>query len=231
MKKITIILLFIIFAARIFSQDGTRNAPLYGEITELSGMVELKPAGRTVFIPARAGDTIAADTIISTGFKSTALIRVGSTVLTVRPLTRLSLSEISGSAGTETINVSLQTGRVRVDVTPPAGTRALVAVTSPVATASVRGTSFEFDTQSITVLEGSVAFQGSSGGVMMVNAGSSSEINANGRSADPVETFAAALLPPPPPSPPLIATGAGLKNPDTIVSDSYGEFTITYKLR
>jgi len=113
----------------------------------------------------------------------------------VRPLTRLSLSEISSSAGTETLNVSLQAGRVRLDVKPPAGGRAAMAVQSPTATASVRGTSFEFDTHSLTVLEGTVAFQGNRGGVMMVSAGSTSETNANGRSADPIETYAAKLLP------------------------------------
>ncbi|MCL2881221.1 MAG: FecR family protein, partial [Treponema sp.] len=110
----------------------------------------------------------------------------------------LSLSEISSSAGTETINVNLQTGRVRVDVNPPSGIKAVMSVTSPMATASVRGTSFEFDTQSLTVLEGTVTFQGSNGGVMMVSAGSTSEISPNGRSIDPIETFASALLPPPP---------------------------------
>jgi len=224
MKRMFIIYLFLFLTAGIFSQEGTANELRYGEITELTGTVELKYAGQTNFIQARTGDTLAADTIISTGFKGTALIKAGSTVLTVRPLTRLSFSEISGSAGTEAINVNLQTGRVRVDVTPPAGTRAAVTITSPTATASVRGTSFEFDTQSLTVLSGSVAFQGSSGGVMTVNAGSASEINANGKSADPVETYTASLLPPPP------AGSEGLMNPGAGISDSGGEFTLYFVL-
>jgi len=207
--------LFLICAAVIFSQEGV--------ITELTGTVELKARGQTVFTPAKAGDPVATDTIVSTGFKSTALVRVGSTLLTVRPLTRLSLSEIRSSAGTETINVSLQTGRVRVDVSPPVGTRASMTVTSPMATASVRGTSFEFDTQSLTVLHGSVAFQGANGGVMQVDAGSASEINANGRSADPAAAYAAALLP----APPLGAAGTANRG----VSDSTGELVIRLRMK
>ena len=56
--------------------------------------------------------SLSEDTIISTGFKSSALIRAGSSVITVRPLTRLALAEIISAAGTENINVNLQAGRI-----------------------------------------------------------------------------------------------------------------------
>ena len=191
MKKITTVVLIILCAAGLFAQQNAQ----FGEITEFSGTVEIKRAGQANFIPAKAGDTLAKDTIISTGFRSTALIRAGSTVLTVRPITRLSLSEIMSSTGAETLNVNLQVGRVKVDVNPPAGTRASMTIQSPMATASVRGTSFEFDTQSITVLEGTVTFQGSGNGYVLVSAGSTSEINANGSPMHPIETFTAQLWP------------------------------------
>ena len=205
MKRKTMLILILLCAAGLFAQQGGSQAgsqlagpQLVGEITELIGTVELKPSGQANFIPAKTGDTVAADTIVSTGLKSSALIKAGSTVLTVRPLNRLSLSEISSSAGTETLNVNIQTGRVKVDVNPPAGTRVTTVLRSPVATASVRGTSFEFDTQNLTVLEGTVAFQGSQGGTMLISAGSSSEISGDGRPTDPIETFTARLLPLPP---------------------------------
>ena len=169
-----------------------------GVIKELTGTVELKRAGQSAFVAARAGDAVAQDTVVSTGFKSTALIAVGSTVITVRPLTRLSLAEISASAGSETVNVSLQTGRVRVDVDPPAGTRANTSVRGPNATASVRGTSFEFDTREVKVEKGTVAFQGNKGTVTLVNAGSTSIITESNKPSDPIVTSAAELLPPPP---------------------------------
>ena len=195
MKKVTIISIVLcavqlFCAALVFGQNGV--------IRELTGTVELKRAGQAAFVPAKAGDTVARDTIVSTGFKSTALIAVGSTVLTVRPLTRLSLAEISTSAGSETINVSLQTGRVRVDVEPPAGTRTNATVRGPSATASVRGTSFEFDTREVRVLKGIVAFKSRKGGTMLVGAGSSSKVNESEKASDPLVTAAAELMPPPP---------------------------------
>ena len=151
MKGKTILaILIILIAVPAFAQ--------YGIIREITGLVELKPAGAVDFTTARTGEALARDTIISTGFRSNAIIEVGSSMITVRPLTRLSIAELTSSSGTETINVSLQTGRVRVDVKPPAGTRTNFTVTAPTATASVRGTSFEFDTHTLTVHEGRVAF-------------------------------------------------------------------------
>ena len=181
MKRLYIItMLFLLCGAQIFAQNGT--------IKELMGTVELKRAGQANFVPAKNGDAVAKDTVVSTGFKSSALIAMGSSVITVRPLTRLTLTEIGASQGTETINVGLQTGRVRVDVKPPVGTKASMNVQAPIATASVRGTSFEFDTQFLKVLEGTVAFQGRRGGAMMVGAGYTSEIKEDGKAADPIET-------------------------------------------
>ena len=191
MKKTPILIMMVLLCTSLAFSQNTGA----GVISEITGTVELKHAGSSDFIAAKPGDTVAQNTVVSTGFKSSALITIGSSVITVRPLTRLTLGEITASSGTETINVSLQTGRVRVDVNPPAGTRANMTVQSPVATASVRGTSFEFDTQTVTVLNGTVAFQGSSGKPKMVNAGSVSQVTDNGRATDPAETHAAELQP------------------------------------
>lgn len=202
---------YLLCAGRVFAQ---------GLIREVSGTVELKEAGQTAFVPARVGDRVERNTIVSTGFRSTALIASGSAVITVRPLTRLSLAEIASAAGTETINVSLQTGRVRVNVNPPVGTRTTMSVRGPSATASVRGTEFEFDTRNLSVDSGVVAFQGSRGGVMLVSSGSTSTIGADGRAADPVETGALALVPQP-----VSAVDTGL-NSDSIAPSTV-EFTFT----
>jgi hypothetical protein len=190
-KQMILTALFFSAALGLFAQQGI--------LKEISGTVELKPAGASAFVIAKKGDTIAPNTIVSTGFKSTAVITVGSTTLTVRPVTRLSLAEISQSQGMESLNVNLQTGRVRAEVKPPVGTRADMTVRSPSATASVRGTEFEFDTTTLRVIEGTVAYSGNSGTVMLVSAGGTSQIDPVSRqAADPIETSAAALLPPPP---------------------------------
>jgi hypothetical protein len=158
-----------------------------GVIRDITGEVELKRTGASTFIPAKKGDSIAADTIVSTGFKSTAIIEVGSSTIAVRPLTRLSLAEIHSTSDTETLNMNLQTGRVKVDVKPPAGTRSNLTVQSPSATASVRGTSFEFDTCSLKVNEGAVAFQGGRGIGILIPAGLASSIDADDRAVDPID--------------------------------------------
>jgi hypothetical protein len=194
MKKIICIVLMLFATVyAIFAQSAAQS----GVIRELTGDVQLKPAGATAFAAARSGDEVAPNTIVSTGFKSTAVIAVGSSVITVRPLTSLSLAEIQSSAGTENLNVSLQTGRVRVDVNPPAGARANTTVRGPTATASVRGTSFEFDTVNLRVNEGRVAFSGASGLVTIVIAGGANSI---GTDREPVNAtgIEASLLPPPP---------------------------------
>ena len=164
-----------------FSQNARR---ITGVIRELTGEVELKRTEASAFIKAKVGDTVAADTVISTGFKSIAIIAVGSASITVRPLTRLSLAEIQSVADTETLNVKLQTGRVRLDVKPPAGTKTSCTVQGPGATASVRGTSFEFDTFNLKVNEGRVAFQGNRGRAILIPAGMASYIDADGKAVD-----------------------------------------------
>ena len=189
-----------------------------GVIRELTGEVELKPAGASSFVRAQAGSEVRQDTIVSTGFRSTALIAVGSSVITVRPLTRLSLAEIQTSSGTENLTMNLQAGRVRVDVNPPAGERANVTLKSPVATASVRGTSFEFDTRSVKVHEGTVVFVGRSGLAIPVSAGTESRIGKEGNVVDPLVIAEAALQP----SLPVGAESIGGPPP----APATGDFTI-----
>jgi hypothetical protein len=211
MKKLIIAALLFGGALSLFAQQGI--------IKEVNGTVELKPAGTAVFVPAKAGDQVAPNTIVSTGFRSSALITVGSATLMVRPVTLLSLTEISQVQGIEKINVNIQTGRLRAELKPPAGMKADMTVKGPTATASVRGTAFEFDTLTVRVAEGTVAYSGNGGDTMLVDAGASSEMDpVMGRPADPVEMSAANLLPP---APVGAGTGAGSSGVAKV------EFTLT----
>jgi len=198
-KNLFIVLMLAAITTGVFAQSGV--------IRDLSGEVELKRAGASSFTAARTGDQVAQDTIISTGFKSTAVIEIGSSLITVRPLTRLSLAEIRSEAGSENVSVNLQAGRVRVDVTPPAGTRANTTIQSPSATASVRGTSFEFDTLNLKVLEGTVSFGGNVGTDVMVRAGGESYVQTDGKTVDPFDISKANLLPQAPVGTPEVMTG------------------------
>jgi len=189
MKKI---ILSVILSSILITVITAQN----GVLREITGNVELKHAGAAAFIPAAAGAQVSLNTIISTGFRSSAIVVIGSSTITVRPLTRLSLAEIQSSENSEKVNVHLQAGRVRVDIKPASGTRADFTVQSSRAIASVRGTSFEFDTVNLNVREGKVLFGGSSGGPLaMVNGGFFTYVSSDGTAENPVEVTAASTMP------------------------------------
>jgi hypothetical protein len=214
MKKITVIIvLTTLFVTSVFAQNGV--------IREITGEVELRRPGSSVFVPASAGDTVNMNTIISTGFRSTAIVVIGSSTITVRPLTRLTLAEIQSAENTENINVNLQAGRVRVEVTPPAGTRTNFTVQSPSATASVRGTSFDFDTVNLSVHEGRVVFGGTSGPATVVNSGFVTFVGVDGTAENPAEVTSAAALPPAP-----VGTPTGTSSAASGTGDLLGDISI-----
>jgi hypothetical protein len=219
MRNIILVVLLLTAAVCVFAQ--TSSPAGAGVIKELSGDVQLKHAGSNDFVVARAGSEVAQNTIVSPGFKSTAIVAVGGTVITVKPLTRLSLAEIQRTSEVETLNVSLQAGRVRVDVNPPAGMKASTTVQSPSATASVRGTSFEFDTLNLTVNEGTVAYSGNIGPLAMVSAGGASFIQIDGAPADPVSTIAESLIPPAPVNAPEAGPKSAPSSGDIGISITY----------
>jgi hypothetical protein len=220
MKKLFVIMM-IVTGWAAFAQQGT--------IQDTTGTVEIKQAGAASFTAAKQGDPVAGDTVISTGFKSSATIRVGSSTIVVRHLTRLSFAEISSSQGAEQVNLDLHTGRVRVDVKPPAGTKVDFSVRGPTATASVRGTSFDFDTINLTVNEGTVAYSGARGRPMMVSAGSASRIDPlSGRPVDPIVSAAANLLPPAPMGVSAANTPAPAPAAPPVLADPTVDVTVTF---
>jgi len=177
MKKTVCAFFLILAGISVYAQSGV--------IKEITGQVELKASESSSFVAAKTGDRLTENTVISTGFKSVALIEVGSAILTVRPLTRLTLTEIQTMSGIEMLNVNLQAGRVRVDLNPPAGTKASLSIASHEATCSVRGTSFELDTRNLQVHSGNVIFKGTIGQGAPVSAGSNVSISHNGTAVNP----------------------------------------------
>ena len=158
MKKSLGILLLCI-AAGISSLAA---AALTATITEVAGKVECKLPGKD-WVAAKTGTVLPAGSLISTGFKSTAILKTESATLTVKPVTRLSLEELVKSEGTTKTQMFLMAGRVKAEVTPRKGEQAEFKVKSPTATASVRGTGFEFDGQNLLVDHGAVQFESDTG--------------------------------------------------------------------
>jgi hypothetical protein len=181
MKRIKTIALLVtvLLAGRVYAED------LTALIRQCSGNVEIKVPGGE-WIPAEVGMTLSGSTLISTGFKSNAVLVIGSSNILVRPLTRLSLEELIIQGGNEQIGLELRVGRVRAEVTPPSAGRTDFTVRGPIATASVRGTSFDFDTINLMVHDGTVAFTGRDNATVFATAGKVVSIDRQGRSADPV---------------------------------------------
>jgi hypothetical protein len=217
MKGYILAAVFLILAVGIFAQESL------GVIRELSGLVELKTAGSDVWVPARPGDRLERDTVISTGFKSIAVLALGNSVLTVRPLTRMSLEELDRQPGRDEVSIYMRTGRVRAVVNPPVNGNVEFTVRSPIATASVRGTVFDFDTVNLNVQEGLVSFSAPSGPALPVGAGKGSSINeANHTVAPPVAVVDQALTPSPP-----LGTGSGALPASGIPTAAPGGPTVT----
>jgi hypothetical protein len=146
-------------------------------IREITGTVEVKAPGSSAWVQATVGMELAQETSISTGFKGTAVVAMGNSRITVKPMTRLTLEEIISTAGgNEQVDLFLQSGRVRAEVTPPSGGKTDFTVRSPTVTASVRGTLFEFDTINLNVIEGRVLFFSTTGSLTPVRAGETSTV-------------------------------------------------------
>jgi hypothetical protein len=173
----------VLFASSLYAQAPT------AVIRELSGRVEIQAPGDSAWAPASIGMVIEKDAKISTGFKSGAVIALGNSTITVRPLTRLTLEEIARLQDNEEAGLYLETGRVRAEVTPPSGGKIDFTVRSPMATASVRGTIFDFDTVNLTVHQGRIRYTTPMGSLAMVRGGEKSTVNekTNGVSAPRTE--------------------------------------------
>jgi hypothetical protein len=167
--------------------QGTEAAVPAAIIRELTGTVEIKAPGQTDWVPASAGDILVKNSSLSTGFKSTAVLVLGNSTLIVRPLTRLSLEELVQTLSGEQVSLFLRSGRVHADVVPPAELRTEFTIQSPMATASVRGTSFEFDTLNVRVNSGTVSFSGAAGSrPVLVGAGAFSYVDESAGRAESV---------------------------------------------
>jgi hypothetical protein len=171
MKSLAVFLCVLFCAASLAAEVPAVQSP-HALIQELTGTVEVRLPESPQWVSAREGMRLEQASLISTGLQSSAVILIGQSKIMVRPLTRLSIEELSALRETEQVGLFLRTGKVRAEVTPPDNGRINFTVRSPQATNSVRGTIFEFDTVHVTVEEGRVWFlPASGGGAALVRAG------------------------------------------------------------
>jgi hypothetical protein len=193
-KYLTGLALITLITAGLSAQ--TPGQKPWAILRELSGRVEVKTPGSIEWIPAEADMPVEQATLISTGFKSTSLLALGNSTIIIQPLTRLTLEQIIEQQGNEQVHVYLRTGRVRAEVRFPVRGTTDFTVRSPMATASVSGTVFDFDTVNLNVTEGRVEFTGATGSPVPVRRGETSSVNETSATVTaPREEQAAALAP------------------------------------
>ncbi len=133
--------------------------PLYSQvqavIKEVSGKVEVQAPGKD-WITAVEGMILSKGSTISTSFKSRAVIEVGPSELFITQLTRMKLEELVEKEGALKTELFLKVGRVRAHVKPVQGVKHDFKLRSPMSTAAVRGTDFEFDGVKLIVFDKSV---------------------------------------------------------------------------
>ncbi len=173
MKKYTIAVLMILIAASLFAAD------LTAVIKEISGKVEVMAPGGS-WKKASTGMKINTGDSISTGFRSQAILTLGASQVIVKQLTRMELAELVEKEGTVRTGLNLRVGKIKARVRTTAGLRQNFRLTSPVSTAAVRGTEFEYDGVNLTVYEGSVAFTNPLGQGRLIPAGTASELAESG---------------------------------------------------
>ena len=216
-KHIILIIIILISTVSAFAQQAV--------ITEMTGTVEVKNADASVWTAARTGMEIDKNTALSTGFRSSVVIKIGKSVITVKSLTCLSIEEIVSLQENERIIFTMQTGRIRTQVNPPTGIKTDFTVRSPSVNASVRGTEFEFDTINLAVIDGEIWYESPPGSTAAVRYGETSRVNElNYVVSSPRDEAAERLVPRLPIGTELEETGGGLITRDGFtISAGWGD--------
>ena len=193
-KKLTAVLLIIVISG--FCTLYAQNKPLQATISKLAGKVEVQLPGKE-WRAAKEGELLPKGTMVSTGFKSSAVLTVNNSTILVKPVTRMKLEEIVQTQSGTSTQVYLSTGKLSVEVSPQQNQTTDFTVSSPTATASVRGTGFDFDGFILIVHHGVVALQNTTGQVRQVAKQQVSYVSAEGGVSVPVfvtDTQGAAVL-------------------------------------
>lgn len=151
---------------------------LEGEIMAVTGKVEYND-GSGIWKPVKTGSSISSGSIISTGFKSEATVKLGASILSIRPLTRMTLNQLVERDDVVDTEVYLDVGKVKAEVNSFNNKKNGFSVKTPVATASVRGTVYEVSDQEVRVLSGNVVCRTNNGVSYNLRAGSVLRIDKN----------------------------------------------------
>ncbi len=141
-------------------------------VKSVTGRVEYRSSTGS-WTAAPEGTRVPVGATISTGFDSRAVLEIGSASLEIAPLTRMTIRELVERNGVVKTELRLQVGRVKAQVKKAEGIQNDFSLKSPVTTASVRGTSFDFDSVNLDVTEGIVLMTDQYAQTLLVRKGES----------------------------------------------------------
>lgn len=182
-KKVSYVL-FVMMLIGLTTLYAQQNKPLQATISKLAGKVEVQLPGKD-WRAAKEGELLPQGTMISTGFKSSAVLTIKNSTILVKPVTRMKLEEIVQTQSGTNTQVYLSTGKLSVEVSPQQNQTTDFTVSSPTATASVRGTGFDFDGFILVVHRGIVEFKNNVGQVRQVAQQQVSFVSAEGSVSAP----------------------------------------------
>lgn len=131
---------FIIFLAALISASFVYAADV--KVVSVTGKCEYENNG--VWEPLTEGQVLSQGAKIQTGFKSELILSLTSSsensTLTVAQLSRMTIDQLFSSDTLDKTNVYMDTGTVKAEINKTEDNKVNFTVTSPYATASVRGT-------------------------------------------------------------------------------------------
>ena len=147
------LLAFAVFA-------GFSASALEAKFVSIEGKVEILEGG--MWIPVEEGDIIQErGAVVSTGFKSNAVVSVKGTNFTLGPLTRITIENMVAMENKDSTQIYIDSGSLKANVSSSDGRKVGFKVRSAVATASVRGTEFKVTSSGrLSVTQGLVSFGG-----------------------------------------------------------------------
>lgn len=154
LKKITAVSIIGFFT--LFSVCAV---PMDALVVSAKGKTEIQKD--QVWQALKVGDRVSKGAVIQTGFNSELILKIKESTVQVAPMSRVTVEQLSSTENKDSTKLFLDTGSLKSNVKKTADKRVGFTVRSPVATASVRGTTLEvsngFDSTTVSVTDGTVS--------------------------------------------------------------------------
>lgn len=131
MKRLLFVLTALFVCQALFALDA--------EVVELTGKAQVSSNG-TTWSPLAVGSVVSQGATIQTGFNSQLKLKVKGSTITLDPMTRIKVEQLSDKGNIDNTVVSMKIGGLTSNVKKVEDRRAGFTVKGPAATASVRGT-------------------------------------------------------------------------------------------